>query len=149
MDHVLTALRTSNGRLSCERDSRDDPGTHIWTQKPTLRTYEGFRAVNNAVTLPASSSVRLQRNGPVKVQCARIAGVEVPNKKRIETSLTYVNASYAEPAPRRTLGSEGTVLCCSRMGCLLRATGMERPWSVECMIRFETVQHSQVPMCSA
>eukprot|EP00894_Picocystis_sp_ML_P001718 jgi/Pico_ML_1/52235/g2968.t2 len=30
------------------------------------------------------------RNGPVKVQCARIAGVEVPNKKRIETSLTYI-----------------------------------------------------------
>uniref|UniRef100_A0A7S3U9T8 30S ribosomal protein S13, chloroplastic n=1 Tax=Picocystis salinarum TaxID=88271 RepID=A0A7S3U9T8_9CHLO len=60
------------------------------TTKPTLRTYEGFRAVNNAVTLPASSSVRLQRNGPVKVQCARIAGVEVPNKKRIETSLTYI-----------------------------------------------------------
>lgn len=99
-----------NERPTCERDASGGAGTISRMQKPTLRTYEGFRAVNNAVTLPASSSVRLQRNGPVKVQCARIAGVEVPNKKRIETSLTYVNARRDDRVNKGRGTSEGDAI---------------------------------------
>jgi len=53
-----------------------------------------------AVTLPGSDHLRVGSSGASKwgsgfkslvIQCARIGGVEIPNKKRIETSLQYVH----------------------------------------------------------
>merc|ERR1712188_110869 len=37
----------------------------------------------------SQNSVRRGRM-PLKIDCARVAGVEIPNAKRVETSLTYI-----------------------------------------------------------
>merc|ERR1711976_114260 len=54
-----------------------------------LSTFEGLRA---KAAVQQNNVVRFNqaRRAPLQVQAARVAGVEIPNKKRIETSLTYI-----------------------------------------------------------
>mmetsp|Transcript_6118 Transcript_6118/g.15484 ORF Transcript_6118/g.15484 Transcript_6118/m.15484 type:complete len:142 (-) Transcript_6118:270-695(-) len=54
-----------------------------------LPTFDGLRATAPMVQ---SNVVRFvqPRRAPLQVQAARVANVEIPNKKRVETALTYI-----------------------------------------------------------
>uniref|UniRef100_A0A7S1SV42 30S ribosomal protein S13, chloroplastic n=1 Tax=Tetraselmis chuii TaxID=63592 RepID=A0A7S1SV42_9CHLO len=54
-----------------------------------LQGFEGLRA-NTPVVRSNTVRVVQPRRGSLQVQAARVANVEIPNKKRIETSLTYI-----------------------------------------------------------
>ncbi|CAL5227642.1 g10648 [Coccomyxa viridis] len=65
------------------------------TSRPAtnLRSFEGFRAVHTC----RSFELKAQRSAqapfgrmPLRIQAARVGGVEIPNAKRIEFSLRYV-----------------------------------------------------------
>ena len=57
-----------------------------------MQSYDGFRAV---APVRATAAVRGAVNAgfrrmPLKIEAARIGGVEVPNQKKIEFSLQYI-----------------------------------------------------------
>ena len=57
----------------------------------TLKSYEGFRA--GAPVKTAAAAPRMQaafRRMPLKIEAARVGGVEIPNQKRVEFSLQYI-----------------------------------------------------------
>mmetsp|Transcript_7415 Transcript_7415/g.20940 ORF Transcript_7415/g.20940 Transcript_7415/m.20940 type:complete len:169 (+) Transcript_7415:141-647(+) len=55
----------------------------------SIKTFEGLKA--NSIVQNNVVAFRPQvRRAPLEIKAARIANVEVPNKKRIETALTYV-----------------------------------------------------------
>uniref|UniRef100_A0A061SCD0 Small subunit ribosomal protein S13 n=1 Tax=Tetraselmis sp. GSL018 TaxID=582737 RepID=A0A061SCD0_9CHLO len=55
-----------------------------------LQVFEGLRSQGSSNISQRASSISQARRTPLRIQAARIANVEVPNKKRIETSLTYI-----------------------------------------------------------
>lgn len=57
-----------------------------------LKNYEGFRASSSPSVHIAASAPRAQfsRRMPLKIEAARVGGVEIPNQKRIEFSLQYI-----------------------------------------------------------
>eukprot|EP00210_Caulerpa_lentillifera_P004238 g4042.t1 len=56
-----------------------------------ISRYSGFRRLeSNVVTHRPESSRTLKSRSPLEINCARIVNVEIPNKKRIECSLTYI-----------------------------------------------------------
>ncbi|KAK9818239.1 hypothetical protein WJX72_009277 [[Myrmecia] bisecta] len=57
-----------------------------------LRSFEGFRAsaVHRAAQLPVARAQVFGQRIPLKIECARVGGVEIPNQKRIEYSLRYI-----------------------------------------------------------
>lgn len=63
------------------------------TNQPTLRRYEGFRAGQAFKPTPivanTARAAQLSRL-PLRIECARVGGVEIPNQKRIEYSLQYI-----------------------------------------------------------
>ncbi|KAL4424054.1 hypothetical protein ABPG75_001355 [Micractinium tetrahymenae] len=59
------------------------------SSKQTLKSFEGFKAVQAAA--PVAKAVQMPfRRTPLRVQAARIGGVEVPNQKYVEFSLQYI-----------------------------------------------------------
>lgn len=63
----------------------------IFLAVQTLRSYEGFRAgapVKTAAVAPRMQSAI--RRMPLKIEAARVGGVEIPNQKRIEFALQYI-----------------------------------------------------------
>lgn len=62
-------------------------------QAPVIRHFEGLRA--GAAAKPVRAQVLpqhqvVQRRTPLHIQAARVAGVEIPNQKRIEYALQYI-----------------------------------------------------------
>ncbi|GMH39471.1 hypothetical protein BSKO_07369 [Bryopsis sp. KO-2023] len=57
--------------------------------KPVPR-FEGFRSVGQAPKAAYKPAKVSFGRVPLHIQCARVANVEIPNAKRIETSLTYI-----------------------------------------------------------
>jgi hypothetical protein len=56
-----------------------------------FKHYEGFRASGPSVQIAASAPrVQFSRRTPLKIEAARVGGVEIPNQKRIEYSLQYI-----------------------------------------------------------
>lgn len=61
------------------------------TRSTTLRSFEGFRA--SAPRCPVHAcrqATQIVRRQPLRIECARVGGVEIPNQKRIEFSLQYI-----------------------------------------------------------
>jgi len=56
----------------------------------TLRSYEGFRAAVPVRTAAAAPRLQTFRRTPLKIEAARVGGVEIPNQKNIEFSLQYI-----------------------------------------------------------
>jgi len=56
----------------------------------TIRSYEGFRAGAPVRTAAAAPRLQAFRRMPLKIEAARVGGVEIPNQKRIEFSLQYI-----------------------------------------------------------
>ncbi|DBA92723.1 hypothetical protein WJX77_004415 [Trebouxia sp. C0004] len=59
---------------------------------PTLRCYEGFRASapRHSVHVCRQAIQTIRRQIPLRIECARVGGMEIPNQKRIEFSLQYI-----------------------------------------------------------
>ena len=56
-----------------------------------LQSYDGFRAVAPVRATIVSRGVQAAfRRTPLKIEAARVGGVEIPNQKRIEFSLQYI-----------------------------------------------------------
>lgn len=54
----------------------------------SLKSFEGFRAV---APVRAARTVQVAfRRTPLKIEAARVGGVEIPNQKYIEYSLQYI-----------------------------------------------------------
>eukprot|EP00898_Chlorokybus_atmophyticus_P001310 jgi/Chlat1/217/Chrsp1S03127 len=53
-------------------------------------TYTGLRAQRPAAKAAAQPAPQRPGRGALVIRAARVAGVEIPNNKRIETSLTYI-----------------------------------------------------------
>ncbi|KAL3137220.1 Plastid ribosomal protein S13 [Trebouxia sp. C0010 RCD-2024] len=57
----------------------------------TLRSFEGFRASAPRFTVHVCRQpAQTVRRPPLRIECARVGGVEIPNQKRIEYSLQYI-----------------------------------------------------------
>lgn len=56
----------------------------------TIRSYEGFRAGAPVRTAAAAPRLQAFRRMPLKIEAARVGGVEIPNQKKIEFSLQYI-----------------------------------------------------------
>lgn len=58
-----------------------------------MKNYNGFRAVS-AIKVPSTVARNVtysaSRRAPLRVQAARVGGVEIPNAKYVEFSLQYI-----------------------------------------------------------
>eukprot|EP00897_Mesotaenium_endlicherianum_P010587 jgi/Mesen1/9557/ME000640S08899 len=54
-----------------------------------VSTHDGLRA--QSAHAPLRAVVKVPAFRGLNIRCARVAGVEIPNAKRIETSLTYIH----------------------------------------------------------
>jgi len=63
----------------------------IFSSLQTLRNYDGLRAAAPVKSAAAARGVQAAfRRVPLKIEAARVGGVEIPNAKPIEYSLQYI-----------------------------------------------------------
>lgn len=59
--------------------------------KTTLKRFEGFKAKATFKNAATAKAVQVAfRKAPLKIECARVGGVEIPNQKYLEFSLQYI-----------------------------------------------------------
>lgn len=73
---------------------------------PTLKKFVGFKVAAFPATRQASKATPMAR-GALVVRAARVGGVDIPNQKRIETSLTYIYG--IGPTTARSIMEETTM----------------------------------------
>jgi hypothetical protein len=57
----------------------------------TFKSFEGFKAVAPVSQAPVARAAQFAfRRMPLKIEAARVGGVEIPNQKFVEYSLQYV-----------------------------------------------------------
>ncbi|GAB4815064.1 hypothetical protein N2152v2_002110 [Parachlorella kessleri] len=63
----------------------------VSAKAPTLKRFEGFKAAAAFKNAPTAKAVQVAfRKAPLRIECARVGGVEIPNQKFVEFSLQYI-----------------------------------------------------------
>lgn len=73
--------------------SKDGHAIYIVLSSPlmqTFKSFEGFKAVAPINQAPVARIALFSRRTPLKIEAARVGGVEIPNQKYIEFSLQYI-----------------------------------------------------------